>query len=395
MIGLGPLIFSCPMDGRRRRSSVGHINVGDTQGSSISSAVAYNEARQRRVSTNKGGSPQSKPVSAKAPKQTKSIFKRYTWLLPMIILITFYSTYFFVAYDDENHWMQPFVKLSYHVPGTDLYGKGVKDYCFVALHIVFFTWLREFCMQVALKPLARFLQLKSTHKVNRFLEQAYSLLYYGTTGPVGLYIMKYRCPELWFFNTTAMYIGFPHREIDMWLKAFYLLQASFWGQQALVLLLQLEKPRKDFQELVFHHIITVMLIWLSYRFHFTSIGLLIYITMDVSDFFLALSKILNYLESSFVGPFFSLFVTMWIYLRHVLNIVVLYSVATEFRTVGPFELDWEAEQYKCWISQYVTFALLFLLQLVNLYWLVLVLRIAYRFIAHNVREDVRSEDDEE
>lgn len=36
------------------------------------------------------------------------------------------------------------------------------------------------------------------------------------------------------------------------LKAYYLLQLSFWLQQALVMLLRLEKPRKDYYELIAH-----------------------------------------------------------------------------------------------------------------------------------------------
>jgi acyl-CoA-dependent ceramide synthase len=73
-------------------------------------------------------------------------------------------------------------------------------------------------------------------------------------------------------------------------KAYYLLQASYWAQQAIVLVLMLEKPRKDFKELVAHHVITLSLIWLSYRFHFTYMGIAVYITHDVSDFFLAVSQ---------------------------------------------------------------------------------------------------------
>ncbi len=64
-------------------------------------------------------------------------------------------------------------------------------------------------------------------------------------------------------------------------KAFYLLEAAYWLQQALVLVLQLEKPRKDFKELIVHHILTITLIWLSWRFHFSWMGLAVFITMDV------------------------------------------------------------------------------------------------------------------
>ncbi len=54
-----------------------------------------------------------------------------------------------------------------------------------------------------------------------------------------------------------------------------------------MLLLGLEERRKDFKELVGHHIVSLALIGLSYRFHFTYMGLAVYITHDISDFFLA------------------------------------------------------------------------------------------------------------
>lgn len=56
------------------------------------------------------------------------------------------------------------------------------------------------------------------------------------------------------------------------------------------MILGLEKPRKDFKELVVHHVVTLALIGLSYRFHFTYMGIAVYVTHDVSDFFLAVSS---------------------------------------------------------------------------------------------------------
>lgn len=86
---------------------------------------------------------------------------------------------------------------------------------------------------------------------------------------------------------------------------------------------------------------------------------------------------------------------MWIYLRHYLNLKILWAVLTEFRTVGPFELNWETQQYKCWISQYITFALLASLQAVNLFWLFLILRILKNYIFNSVTKDERSDDEDE
>jgi very-long-chain ceramide synthase len=74
---------------------------------------------------------------------------------------------------------------------------------------------------------------------------------------------------------------------------------------------------------------------------------------------------------------------------------VLWAVLTEFRTVGPFELNWETQQYKCWISQMITFSLLASLQAVNIIWLFLILRILKNYIFNSVKRDERSDNEED
>ena len=86
---------------------------------------------------------------------------------------------------------------------------------------------------------------------------------------------------------------------------------------------------------------------------------------------------------------------MWVYLRHYMNLRILYSIATDFRTVGPFELNWETQQYKCWISQYITFSLLAMLQALNVFWLFLIMRITYNIVFKDLKRDVRDDDEGE
>jgi acyl-CoA-dependent ceramide synthase len=95
-----------------------------------------------------------------------------------------------------------------------------------------------------------------------------------------------------------------------------------------------------------------------------------------------------------VGPYFGFFVFAWIYLRHYLNLRILWSEFNEFKTVGPYELNWATEQYKCALSHYISTALLASLQSLNLFWLWHILRIAYRFVFFHVAEDDRSDNDE-
>lgn len=300
-------------------------------------------------------------------------------------------------------------------PGDNVtyYAKGPRDFAFVAFYIVVLSFTREFLMQRLIRPMAMYYGIHSRAKQNRFMEQVYTAMYFTVFGPLGLYIMS-RTP-VWYFNTAGMFEGFPHRTHEGLFKAYYLLQASYWAQQAIVLCLLLEKPRKDFKELVGHHIVTLALIWLSYRFHFTYMGLAVYITHDISDFFLAVSfplsliplairntdnsqkssKTLNYINSPLTLPYFTLFIGIWTYLRHYINIVILYATLTEFRTVGPYDLDWETQQYKCWISQYITFTLLASLQSLNLVWFFFIVRVAYNIVFSDLVHDVRSDDEDE
>lgn len=225
------------------------------------------------------------------------------------------------------------------------------------------------------------------------MEQTYTAIYFGIFGPYGLYVM-YRSP-VWYFNTAGMYETFPNRTHEGLFKAYYLLQASYWAQQAIVLCLLLEKPRRDFKELVGHHIVTLSLIGLSYRFHFTYMGLAVYITHDISDFFLATSKTFSYLDLRIVTPYFATFILVWIYLRHYINIVILHSITTTFATIGPFELNWDTQQYKCSLSQYITFSLLASLQAINIFWLYFIGKVAIKVWRGGAKKDERSDEDDE
>ncbi|KAM3506192.1 hypothetical protein MY10362_002515 [Beauveria mimosiformis] len=403
---------------RRRKSSGlgGEIRAGDT------GAPAFASSRASLNAGDSFGHHVDSPVTPTTPTTTSSssssssikriskrrrargllsrfrqLIVRRTFVLPAVILVLCLAGY--AVHPTPANPLHHFIFLSYPLPQTDpseegpvLYGKGKWDIAFVSFYIVVLSFTREFVMQEILRPWARRTGL-SRAKQARFMEQAYTALYFAVLGPAGLYVMS-RTP-VWYYNTRGMYEAFPHRAHEAVVKFYYLFQAAYWAQQAIVLLLGLEKPRKDYYELVGHHVVSLALIGLSYRFHFTYIGIAVYTSHDISDFFLATSKVLNYLDHALIGPYFFLFVCVWIYLRHYINLKIIFSMFTEFRTVGPFELNWETQQYKCWISQYITTALLTSLQALNLFWLFYILRIAYRFVRDSNATDDRSDDEEE
>src|SRR6266498_5076446 len=92
------------------------------------------------------------------------------------------------------------------------------------------------------------------------------------------------------FNTKYFWIDYPHFLISPSVKYYYLIQFGFWLQQITILLLKIEKPRKDFVEMGAHHIITCLLIGGSYLSNFTRMGNTVFVTMDFTDIWLSVSK---------------------------------------------------------------------------------------------------------
>jgi acyl-CoA-dependent ceramide synthase len=161
-----------------------------------------------------------KPFSKR--RKAKTLFqqwKRYalkhTWVTPLVIIGIFVSL--FAINPTPSNPIYHFIFLSYELapeagalPGAPIkYGKGKWDIAFVSFYTVVLSFTREFIMQKFLRPLAKRSGLKSRAKQSRFMEQMYTAIYFGFTGPWGLYVMS-RTP-VWYFNTRGMYEGFPHR----------------------------------------------------------------------------------------------------------------------------------------------------------------------------------------
>lgn len=81
-------------------------------------------------------------------------------------------------------------------------------------------------------------------------------------------------------------------------------------------------------------------------------------------------------------------------MRHYLNLKIIWSLFHEFKTVGPYELNWETQQYKCSLSNVISLALLGSLQALNLFWLFFIVRIAYRFVTTHTADDDRSDNED-
>jgi len=259
--------------------------------------------------------------------------------------------------------------------------------------VVFFSFVRQLFTLHVFQPLARWYGIKRS-KFDRFGEQGYGVVYWGWMAVWGYFIME-QLPTYWY-NTQAFWIGYPHWEMKPQLKLYYLMQASFWIQQLFVLLLRLEKPRKDYYELVCHHFVTLWLIGWSYLVNLNMIGNAVFLSMDLPDTALAFSKVLNYMQREVAKVFtFAALVVAWTYFRIYLSLNILWSVWFEFDLIPSESRQW-APETGAWLvpwMKYQIFAPLFLLQLLNIFWYFLILRILFRTLLTGNPDDDRSDDE--
>jgi acyl-CoA-dependent ceramide synthase len=295
----------------------------------------------------------------------------------------------------------PLLFISYPTPSptndvTDpRYRKGWLDLVFIAYNIVFFSFVRQFALFRISFPIARYFGIRKESKLVRFGEQGYAILYFSFFGAWGVQIMSHL--PTWWYNCEQFWIDYPHWQMTPGLKRYYLMQASYWCQQLIVLVSGVEKPRKDYKELVTHHFVTLWLVGWSYGINLTLIGNAVYTSMDIPDVFLAASKLFNYLRwKRSLDILFVIFIGVWTYFRHYLNLVILWSVYKDFDLIPQSARRWSPAEgvfMAGWLKWQI-FTPILLLQFLNIFWYLLMWRILYRAIAGSEIKDERSDDED-
>ncbi|KAJ8095019.1 sphingosine N-acyltransferase lag1 [Marasmius tenuissimus] len=266
-------------------------------------------------------------------------------------------------------------------PDNPRYAKSWGDLAFIAYHIVFFSLVRQVVTITICNPIAKYFGIRKEGKLARFGEQGYALVYFAIMGAWGYRIMS-QLPTYWY-RTEYFWIDYPHWDMKPELKRYYLTHMSYWAQQLLVMVLNLEKPRKDYWELVAHHIVTIWLVSWSYLMNLTLIGNAVYMSMDIPDAFFAFAKLLNYIQwDRAKAGAFVVFVGMWTYFRHLLNLRILWSVWFEYDLIPETSKRWAWQEgiYLAGWMRYQVFIPLLLLQLLNLFWYYLILKILVRCV---------------
>ncbi|KTW30213.1 hypothetical protein T552_00691 [Pneumocystis carinii B80] len=307
------------------------------------------------------------------------------------ILIATIVVIIFIHMFITNSFTKKLFRLSYCDSVTQLCSKGKDDWYFVGFWVTLFTVMREFCITHIFVPFGRNHGIISTRNLNRFSEQTWSFIYYIIFWSFGMYI-SYNSP--YWFNPKQLWIQYPQVILKPHIKWYYLVQFSFWIQQIFVV--NIEKRRKDYYEMFFHHIITCTLIFMSYIYHFTQIGNAVLCIMDLSDIFLPLSKMLKYLKMhKTCNLSFFIFLLSWIITRHILFLFIVYSTYKDAGVIITHKWDPVNNIYFTKRIHMLFLALLIALEIILFFWLYLIIKVTWRVISGHNAKDTRSDSEDE
>ncbi|KAL6948729.1 hypothetical protein ACO0QE_001202 [Hanseniaspora vineae] len=319
------------------------------------------------------------------------------------IIITFTSSALLYLFINHNN---KFFHLHYYDPLISEYKIGMLDINIVLVSLLFQLLIRSIIIKLGPYILSHllehtnpslppFTEKKDRHnsisfkkKCNRFSEQLWLFVYYIfiiTFGTVLYLQSEYYHDASQTFSATKYPQFFPNTAM----KLYYLIQISCWFQQLITL--HLEHKRKDYYEMLAHHLITIFLTVVSYCKNLWPMGHLIMLIMDVVDIFLIISKILNYLNlRKYCNVTFALFIVNWVVFRHGIYNYLTYITWKYI----PLNLG---DRFSSKLYKGIMVALVSL-QGIQIIWLVMIIKLVVKLVTApdpNKVNDSRSDDDDD
>jgi hypothetical protein len=204
---------------------------------------------------------------------------------------------------DKKHWLDP-----------TTYRVSIQDVGFVVVFAVLLTFLR-YRIQALSIAWAKRLKVADPHK---FSESIWKTLFYVTSFSWGFGLVAVR-NFVWMYDYDAVFRDVPASyasgSVDTDLRFFYIFQIGFYTHSIYAHLL-IETRRKDFWQMLIHHVATFMLVSISFTTRFLEIGTLIVALHDFSDILFEIAKLYVYMKNDFMANvWFALWVLSWIVLR--------------------------------------------------------------------------------
>jgi TLC domain len=283
---------------------------------------------------------------------------------------------------------------------------------------VFGLWLCNYLLKtgrLVKNPLLGKIQMK------KWQEQSWQLVIHVFASLLGWYILS---KQTWWSDGASIWLPNPLVVIDGWpilpddqknfwsfeVKLQYISALTVWIYTCIVHRF-FDERRKDYFVMYFHHIITIALVGCSFSCEYLRIGVLVMFVHDVSDIFVDLLKLVNYIQLEGPNGFYAteisyvLCVLSWLYWRlyeypfRVIKGSLFWPFVVIDDTLWGYLVRWynsENSLYSLIFNSLMPFfiemnILLILLLCLHIYWFHLFLMIGYKIITESSREASRQE----
>jgi len=248
-----------------------------------------------------------------------------------------------------------------------------------------------------------FYGFRGRSKVKSVAETSWRFTWYSFIWAFGLFVLSDQ-PQ--FYDTNECFRDWPHHPISDNVWWYYILSLSFYWS-LLVSQFACDIQRSDFWEMVLHHLVTILLLSMSFGVNFIRVGTLILISHDTADIFLELGKLFKYADGelgkgkTFWGTIlhidFALLLVVWIGTRlYYFPVHIIQTMITKGPELIQENYTW-TDLFQRPIMPRVVLVMLCILLVLHLYWTVILLKIAWKGLTRNGVDDIRenADDDDE
>ncbi|XP_043934340.1 ceramide synthase 3 [Protopterus annectens] len=217
--------------------------------------------------------------------------------------------------------------------------------------------------------------------VKKFQEACWRFVFYILAFIGGLAAL-YDKP--WFYNTQLMWDAYPKQYLLPSQYWYYIIELSFYW--SLLFSVAFDVRRKDFKEQIIHHLSAIVLLSFSWCANYIRVGTIVMIVHDASDVFLESAKMMLYAGFSHLANIQFTFFTL-VFLVSRLIYFPFWIIHCTW--VYPVNI------YPPFFGYYFFNVMLVILQILNLYWAYLILKMVAKLMFSDIKHDERSDEDEE
>ena len=228
-------------------------------------------------------------------------------------------------------------------------------------------------------------------KITKFVESIWRFVFYAIFVVQGYLALFTPEPVSWVVDTSQHWKNWPFFEgpCSNTIKLYYTLELGCYIHQ----LMWTEVSRSDALEMILHHLVTIIVMFLSWIAGFYRIGSSILLVHDVADIFLESAKCFNYTNKiggrKWAGMvcdvLFGIFALVFFVSR-----LIIYPKYMLFSLVSDAPVHYNGVWHGYWI--YCT--LLGILQLLHINWFYFISIMIYRLVTTGIEKDERSDDED-